>query len=287
MGPATESVADIGSRVERLTDKGGVVIDGSTATFVYNTGIRYDIDLGGPVQVPATGDAAVMAPRGLLTLSAGSATWTGTTGGSGVVAVDSAGAGTMVDKEGVITVAEDGSLVCVGAASVQVVQAGGASTSTSSSGTLIVEADGTTSMVGKTPAGAEQVGRFAGCNVGGTASVELSGDVLFEFDKDTLAPSARTAVAAAVKLITSTAKGKPLTVIGHTDALASDAYNQALSERRAETVRTALAAALPGTTIKASGVGENQPVAPNTTVTGADNPEGRALNRRVTITWPR
>lgn len=68
------------------------------------------------------------------------------------------------------------------------------------------------------------------------------------------------------------------TVIGHTDSIGSDAYNQSLSERRAQTV----AAYLEGKGIavgrlKATGAGESQPIADNGTN------EGRAQNRRVVL----
>jgi OOP family OmpA-OmpF porin len=39
-------------------------------------------------------------------------------------------------------------------------------------------------------------------------------------------------------------------------------------------------------TFEVTGYGETQPVAPNEVGGGADNPEGRALNRRVEITFP-
>ena len=68
----------------------------------------------------------------------------------------------------------------------------------------------------------------------------------------------------------------------YTDSTGDDAYNQALSERRAESVRAALQAKLPGTiTLTAEGKGEADPIADN----GTD--DGRALNRRVTITLPK
>lgn len=67
-------------------------------------------------------------------------------------------------------------------------------------------------------------------------------------------------------------------VYGHTDSIGSDAYNQALSERRA----TAVADYLAGRGVQAArigtrGYGETQPVQPN------DTEEGRAANRRVEI----
>jgi len=69
------------------------------------------------------------------------------------------------------------------------------------------------------------------------------------------------------------------TVIGHTDSVGSDAFNQGLSVRRAESVASYLAGKGIGRDrLTATGKGESQPIADN----GTD--EGRALNRRVVIT---
>lgn len=68
------------------------------------------------------------------------------------------------------------------------------------------------------------------------------------------------------------------TIVGHTDSRDSDAHNQTLSERRAEAVEAALADRLPGVEFTVEGRGETEPIASNSTE------EGRALNRRVTIT---
>ncbi len=68
------------------------------------------------------------------------------------------------------------------------------------------------------------------------------------------------------------------TVIGHTDSVGSDAYNQALSERRSQTVAKYLESkGIAAGRIKASGAGESQPIADNATE------EGRAQNRRVVL----
>ena len=74
----------------------------------------------------------------------------------------------------------------------------------------------------------------------------------------------------------------PLTVRGHTDAKGSDAYNDALSLRRAQAVARALHAQT-GRQAAVQGLGKRQPVAPNTTPDGRDDPVGRQLNRRVQI----
>ena len=80
---------------------------------------------------------------------------------------------------------------------------------------------------------------------------------------------------------------RAVTVAGHTDSVGEPGYNTALSQRRAEAVRAALAPALgAGFTFQVAGFGADLPVAPNTHDNGSDNPEGRAHNRRVEITYP-
>ena len=73
-----------------------------------------------------------------------------------------------------------------------------------------------------------------------------------------------------------------IAVAGHTDAIGTDTYNQALSEKRARTVADALRTRGVKGTLSAKGFGESRPVAPNE-LNGRDNPAGRQLNRRVEI----
>ena len=126
---------------------------------------------------------------------------------------------------------------------------------------------------------ADGPGRAAGTK---RTVIRLPGDVLFAFGSAELTPAAREAIAAVDDEIgggTGT-----VTIEGHTDAIGSDADNQALSERRAAAVRGALEAALgSGYQYTSVGFGETRPVAPNTKPDGSDDPDGRALNRRVEI----
>lgn len=67
-------------------------------------------------------------------------------------------------------------------------------------------------------------------------------------------------------------------VLGHTDSSGSSSYNQALSERRAQSVSMVLMnQGIIGERLIVKGVGENYPIADNNTV------QGKALNRRVEI----
>jgi OmpA-OmpF porin, OOP family len=107
--------------------------------------------------------------------------------------------------------------------------------------------------------------------------VTFAADVLFDFDKSVIKPEGKS------KLddLSSKVKGVSLEVviaIGHTDSIGSDAYNQALSVRRAESVKAYLVSkGIEANRVYTEGKGEKQPVADNKTR------EGRAKNRRTEI----
>ena len=113
--------------------------------------------------------------------------------------------------------------------------------------------------------------------------IRLPSDVLFAFGSAELSPAAQEALAAVDDEIGSGGTGV-VTIEGHTDAIGGDADNQGLSERRAAAVRAALEPALgSGFQYTSVGFGETKPVASNTRPDGSDDPDGRALNRRVEI----
>jgi outer membrane protein OmpA-like peptidoglycan-associated protein len=119
---------------------------------------------------------------------------------------------------------------------------------------------------------------------GEEVTVRLSADVLFDFGKAVLTPAARRRIAALAPRLRN-AKGT-IQVAGHSDSIGDPAYNLALSERRAKAVESELRQALKGTPlqIQAKGYGETKPIAPNEK-DGKDDPEARAKNRRVEITY--
>lgn len=103
------------------------------------------------------------------------------------------------------------------------------------------------------------------------------GDVLFDFGKYSLKEDAKEKLAKLSGIILSH-PGLNLTVEGYTDNIGSDAFNQKLSEQRADTVRDFLVAqGLTPQIVNAVGYGEQYPVASNNTAAG------RAMNRRVQI----
>jgi outer membrane protein OmpA-like peptidoglycan-associated protein len=117
-----------------------------------------------------------------------------------------------------------------------------------------------------------------------TIEVTLPADVLFDFDKADIRPDAAKTLHEVAQLVREKARG-PVTIQGFTDALGNDVYNQRLSERRAAAVRTWLVSheGLGAVKFAANGFGARNPVAPNRNPDGSDNPEGRQLNRRVTL----
>ncbi|MGS2646227.1 OmpA family protein [Streptosporangium sp. LJ11] len=123
--------------------------------------------------------------------------------------------------------------------------------------------------------------------------ITMAADVLFAFDKATITAKAERRLTQAAAMLKQEAGGKRVRIDGHTDAKGGDAYNRALSLRRAEAVERALTPLLEGAgiTFAVDGRGATAPVAPNTVTNEhgqvVDNPKGRAKNRRVEITFSR
>lgn len=117
----------------------------------------------------------------------------------------------------------------------------------------------------------------------GDTVVTLPSRVLFDFDEHELRADAGEVLDGLAEAAAHFADA-PVAVHGHTDSVGGAAYNQRLSERRAESVVGYLVdAGVAADRITARGLGENEPVAPNTGDDGSDNPEGRARNRRVEV----
>lgn len=124
----------------------------------------------------------------------------------------------------------------------------------------------------------QQMGSNVGIvNTGEQLIVTLPQDLLFATDSTALTGSMQAdlqAVAASLNRYPDTT----VNVIGHTDSTGAAAYNQDLSQRRAQAVASVLVnAGVSPARIRAIGRGEDQPVASNQTA------EGRQLNRRVEI----
>ena len=111
-------------------------------------------------------------------------------------------------------------------------------------------------------------------------TVTLNSDVTFASDSADLTPAADTQLQTVADQLKQYPDGGTLTIVGHTDDVQDDAYNQTLSEKRANAVKTKLQQLTnldkwnPTTT----GKGESEPRVKDTT------DEARAANRRVEIT---
>lgn len=108
-------------------------------------------------------------------------------------------------------------------------------------------------------------------------AVTFRSDVLFDVNSSILKPGGYDEI----QRVANVLKQYPQTTIrveGHTDSTGSEAYNQQLSERRAQAVKNALINyGVNANRIMTVGFGESKPVATNATVAG------RQLNRRVNI----
>lgn len=110
-------------------------------------------------------------------------------------------------------------------------------------------------------------------------SVDLRSDALFAVNSAELKGEGQPAIDNLLARIAALKGLKSVTIVGHTDSTGWVEHNRKLSERRAQSVKAALVKnGVDPALITASGVGARNPIAHNTT------PEGRAKNRRVTIT---
>jgi outer membrane protein OmpA-like peptidoglycan-associated protein len=110
-----------------------------------------------------------------------------------------------------------------------------------------------------------------------TLKIDIANEVSFDFDSAALKP----AFTPTLDKVAGVLQRYPKTIIhvvGHTDSVGSESYNQRLSERRAQSVKDYFTSqGIPADRLYAMGRGESQPRATN------DTEAGRQLNRRVEI----
>ena len=107
--------------------------------------------------------------------------------------------------------------------------------------------------------------------------IQLPGSILFDFDSASIRPDADRALNDVAQLIKAY-QSRSVRVEGHTDSVASDEYNQSLSERRAGSVADWFAKhGIERSRLAAAGFGEKKPMTTN------DTAAGRQLNRRVEV----
>lgn len=280
----TGIAADLGDQGTYVVDPdgAGAARVGDISVVVEQDGsgaIRRDASDGAPavqITVEADGSGSYSGPMGTITLDGrGGGTWSSEHVGQIVIEAD--GSGSWSGPQGQITNEGDGSGTWSGPPMV------------------INDGDGR-GLVGGDEVAMEPLapvppaGRFppltrlrippAACGY----VVTLDDRILFDFDKSDLRADADATVEALSAAFVKVGP-KRLDIRGHTDAKGSDAYNQALSERRAQTIEQALAQRGVSSAMTAQGLGEGQPAAPNE-IDGKDNPAGRQLNRRVEIFVP-
>ena len=105
--------------------------------------------------------------------------------------------------------------------------------------------------------------------------------VFFDFDKTNVKAEFDAKLGTYIEFMKEFGK-LDFVIEGHTDAMGSNRYNDGLSLRRSQQVIDYLVReGIENPRLEKSGKGENEPMAPNEYSDGRDNPQGRALNRRV------
>jgi len=109
------------------------------------------------------------------------------------------------------------------------------------------------------------------------SKITLQADTLYDFDKSTLKPEGKATLDKIARDL-SKIKLEVIIAVGNTDSVGSDAYNMALGQRRAQSVKAYLTSkGVDGSRIYTESKGKSNPVASNATA------EGRAKNRRTDI----
>ena len=109
----------------------------------------------------------------------------------------------------------------------------------------------------------------------GEVAINVTADH-FDFDSANLKPAMESELNAVADKVKASLGSERLQIVGHTDSTGPEAYNQNLSESRAQAAADYLAG-LGVTNVTVKGMGESQPAADNSTR------EGRAMNRRVEV----
>jgi outer membrane protein OmpA-like peptidoglycan-associated protein len=113
--------------------------------------------------------------------------------------------------------------------------------------------------------------------VGEGIEVTFESGLLFDFDSDVIKPTAASNLQELARSLNKFGDSNIL-IVGHTDSQGDDAYNMALSQRRANSASAYLQSqGVPASRISTAGRGESEPVASN------DTEAGKAQNRRVEV----
>ena len=271
-----------GSLVSGSTVLGG---DGSMTTSSGSTSITNNGDgsgtySDGKVSITNNGDGSGTYSDGKVSITVngdGSGTYSNSTTGESIT-LDGKGSGTYSRSGVSITNNGDGS---------GTYSDGKLSITNLGDGTAIV--NGSTISAKPVPK-AGKVGTFPSIDAAkpvqscGTV-ITLEDSVLFDFGSSELRGEASTTLTNLATVIKDS-KAPKVQIQGHTDSVSDDAFNQKLSEQRAQAVSSALKSDGVAADLEAVGYGETKPVAPNENPDGSDNPAGRRLNRRVEVFVP-
>ena len=261
---------------------------------------------GSAVSSSANG-TVVNAGDGSGVITEGSTTITYAGDGSGIytnmatmltITVDADGSGTYTTPDTTFTLDGKGSGTYTNTSSGETItnDGNGSGTHTTRTVTVINNGDGTAQVNGHKVTDAPKVDKAA--KLGKFPAVEslkpvescgtlitLEDGVLFDFGKSEIRSDASQTLKKLADVLNN-AKVPTAHIYGHTDSISDEAFNQQLSEARANAVSGELKKDGVTATMDATGYGESKPVAPNENADGSDNPAGRALNRRVEIFIP-
>ena len=261
---------------------------------------------GSAVSSSANG-TVVNADDGSGVITEGSTTITYAGDGSGTytnmatmltITVDADGSGTYTTPDTTFTLDGKGSGTYTNTSSGETItnDGNGSGTHTTRTVTVINNGDGTAQVNGQKVTDAPKVDKAA--KLGKFPTVEslkpvescgtlitLEDGVLFDFGKSEIRSDASQTLKKLADVLNN-AKVPAAHIYGHTDSISDEAFNQQLSEARANAVSGELKKDGVTATMDATGYGESKPVAPNENADGSDNPAGRALNRRVEIFIP-
>lgn len=214
------------------------------------------------------------------------------------ITVDADGSGTYTTPDTTFTLDDKGSGTYTNTSSGETItnDGNGSGTHTTRTVTVINNGDGTAQVNGQKVTDAPKVDKAA--KLGKFPTVEslkpvescgtlitLEDGVLFDFGKSEIRSDASQTLKKLADVLNN-AKVPSAHIYGHTDSISDEAFNQQLSEARANAVSGELKKDGVTATMDATGYGESKPVAPNENADGSDNPAGRALNRRVEIFIP-
>ena len=214
------------------------------------------------------------------------------------ITVDADGSGTYTTPDTTFTLDGKGSGTYTNTSSGETItnDGNGSGTHTTRTVTVINNGDGTAQVNGQKVTDAPKVDKAA--KLGKFPAVEslkpvescgtlitLEDGVLFDFGKSEIRSDASQTLKKLADVLNN-AKVPTAHIYGHTDSISDEAFNQQLSEARANAVSGELKKDGVTATMDATGYGESKPVAPNVNADGSDNPAGRALNRRVEIFIP-